>query len=188
MKTDLLEAALSALRNGGTLLYPTDTIWGIGCDATIYDAVDRLYTVKQRPHDKAMLILADEQMLPHNLPSEIRGLLIESHRPTTVILPVGLLALPIARNLPAADGTIGVRIPRFDFCQKLLKSLGHPIVSTSANLSGMPSPQSYGEIDPVIRQQVDYALPDDPSFHHPQISPSRIVRVTGGGDLTVIRD
>ena len=126
MTTQLLHTALAALRQGKTLLYPTDTIWGIGCDAANTNAIERIYAIKQRDHSKSMLILANEQMLAPHIPSEVRQLLLHSPRPTTVILPVDMLAVPIADNLPAADGTVGVRIPQFFFCQQLLHALGSP--------------------------------------------------------------
>lgn len=187
MVTHLLNNALTALRQGNTLLYPTDTIWGIGCDATCADAVERLYTIKQRNHENAMLILANNQMLAPNIPDEALHLLLHSMQPTTVILPVSMMALPIAHNLPAHDGTIGIRIPKFPFCQQLIQMLGHPIVSTSANLSGMPSPTSYDSIDTILKQRVDYSLPDDPSFHHPNTKSSRIVKILPDGTLTTLR-
>ena len=178
---------LPALRQGLTLLYPTDTIWGIGCDATNPDAVERIYAIKQRDHSKSMLILANEQMLSPHTPSEALQLLLHSSRPTTVILPATMLAIPIAHNLPAADGTVGVRIPQFDFCQQLLHHLGCPLVSTSANLSGHPSPATYADIDPILKQRIDCCLPDHPSFHHPATAPSRIVRLLPDGTLTTLR-
>ena len=178
---------LPALRQGQTLLYPTDTIWGIGCDATNADAVERIYAIKQRDHSKSMLILATGQMLsPHTPPEALQ--LLHSTRPTTVILPVGMLNTPIAPNLPAADGTVGVRLPQFAFCQQLLHALGSPLVSTSANLSGHPSPATYADIDPALKQRIDLCLPDHPAFHHPPVAPSRIVRLQPDGTLTTLRD
>ena len=183
-----VNTALAALRQGHTLLYPTDTIWGIGCDATNADAVERIYAIKQRDHSKSMLILATEQMLTPDTPAEALQLLLRSPRPTTVILPASMLAVPIAHNLPAADGTVGVRIPQFDFCQQLLHELGCPLVSTSANLSGYPSPATYADIDPTLKQRIDCCLPDHPSFHHPTIAPSRIIKVMLDGTLATLRD
>ena len=182
-----LDTALTALRQGLTLLYPTDTVWGIGCDAANPNAVERIYAIKQRDHSKAMLILATAQMLSPNLPDPILQLIHSTH-PTTVVLPISLLAVPIAHNLPAADGTIGVRIPQFDFCQQLLHELGSPLVSTSANLSGHPSPATYADIDPTLKQRIDCCLPDHPSFHHPPVAPSRIIKYFPDGTLTTLRD
>lgn len=188
MTTQLLHTALAALREGMTLLYPTDTIWGIGCDAANADAIERIYAIKQRDHSKSMLILANEQMLAPHIPSEARQLLLHSPRPTTVILPVDMLAVPIADNLPAADGTIGVRIPQFHFCQQLLHELGSPLVSTSANLSGQPSPTTYADIAPALKQRIDLCLPDHPAFHHAPTGSSRILRLNPDGSVTTLRD
>ena len=182
-----LSTALAALRQGQTLLYPTDTIWGIGCDAANPDAIERIYAIKQRDHAKSMLILATEAMLSPQIPTEALQLL-HSLRPTTVILPASMLAIPIAHNLPAADGTVGVRIPRFTFCQQLIQHLGTPLVSTSANLSGHPSPATYADIDPALKQRIDCCLPDHPAFHHPPVAPSRIVRLLPDGTLATLRD
>jgi L-threonylcarbamoyladenylate synthase len=184
----ILITALTALRKGQTLLYPTDTIWGIGCDASDADAVERIYAIKQRDHSKSMLILATEQMLSPDTPAEALQLLLHSLRPTTVILPASMLAVPIADNLPAADGTIGVRIPQFDFCQQLIQRLGSPIVSTSANLSGTSSPSCYEEINPLLMKRIDCCLPDHPSFHHAPTGSSRIVKVMPNGSLAILRD
>ena len=141
MNNDIIERALATLNVGGTLLYPTDTIWGIGCDAVNPSAIERVYAIKERDHSKSMLILASAEMLSPEVPSEVRQLLLESERPTTVVLPARYVTPTLPQNLLAADGTVGVRVPRMDFCQTLLRLFGRPIVSTSANFSGRPSPQ-----------------------------------------------
>lgn len=187
MNSVLIDNTLEALINGKTILYPTDTIWGIGCDATLADAIDRIYAIKERDHSKSMLILATEQMLSPTLPQNTREILLHSDRPTTVILPAEYISIQLAPNLLATDGTIGIRIPKFDFCQRLLSRLTHPIVSTSANLSGEPSPNSYDDISPTIIDRVDFALPNDQSFYHPIAGSSRILRVTNSGETIVIR-
>lgn len=187
MNNDIIERALATLNVGGTLLYPTDTIWGIGCDAVNPSAIERVYAIKERDHSKSMLILASAEMLSPEVPSEVRQLLLESERPTTVVLPARYVALPLPQNLLAADGTVGVRVPKMDFCQELLRLFRRPIVSTSANFSGRPSPQCYADIDEALKRRVDYSLPDDPSFHHPATGSSRILKVKTDGSLTVIR-
>lgn len=186
MKSSLIDSALEALRSGKTLLYPTDTIWGIGCDATLPAAVDRIFQIKERDHSKSMLVLANEKMLSPTLPPSIWELL-NSTKPTTVILPIDMMVLPLADNLTAMDGTIGVRIPRFDFCQELLDKLGHPIVSTSANLSGKPSPADYDSIEEEIKQRVDLALEDHESFHHADQGSSRILKMDESFNIIVLR-
>ena len=184
---DILATAFDALKNGHTLLYPTDTIWGIGCDAANWDAVERIYAIKERDHSKAMLLLVTASMLSRNMPVEVRGLLLESERPTTVIVPADMVCRKVAKNLPAGDGTIGVRVPRMDFCQQLLERLDSPIVSTSANFSGHPSPHCYGDIDESLKGRVDCCLPDSPLFWHPSVGSSRILKVEPDGRVTVIR-
>lgn len=188
MRSDLIEKALDTLRHGGTLLYPTDTIWGIGCDACCSLAVERIYDIKERNHSKAMLVLVNEEMLSPALPSTARNLLLHSDRPTTVILPQEFLLTNLAENLPANDGAVGVRIPKFDFCQALLERLGHPIVSTSANFSGRPSPTCYDDIEHALMERVDYSLPNDVSFSHPPQPSSRIVKLENDGKVVVIRN
>lgn len=187
MNNDIIERALATLNVGGTLLYPTDTIWGIGCDAVNPSAIERVYAIKERDHSKSMLILASAQMLSPEVPSEVRQLLLESERPTTVVLPARYVALPLPQNLLAADGTVGVRVPKMDFCQELLRLFRRPIVSTSANFSGRSSPQCYADIEEELKLRVDYCLPDDPSFHHPATGSSRILKVKPDGSLAVIR-
>lgn len=185
MKKPFLEPALKALCEGQTLLYPTDTIWGVGCDATNAQAVEKIYAIKERDHTKSMLVLASPAMLSPLLPTEAADLLLRSQRPTTVILPQNMLLAPLAENLPAHDGTVGVRIPNMDFCQQLLSAFGKPIVSTSANLSGHPSPASYEDIDPEILHRIDCPLPDHPDFHHPSTGSSTIVKLTPTGIITI---
>lgn len=187
MESSLIDSSLQILREGKTLLYPTDTIWGIGCDATCAEAVERIYAIKERDHKKSMLVLATEDMLSPALPEAVRNLLFCSEKPTTVILSHKLLQISLAENLPAQDGTIGVRIPKFAFCQALLTGLGHPIVSTSANLSGKPSPSKYEDIEEEIRQRVDFALPNDASFMHPDVGSSMIVKMSEDGAMQVLR-
>lgn len=200
----MILSALQTLRAGGTLIYPTDTIWGIGCDATNSNAVEKIYQIKERDHSKSMLILcADEAMLRQYIPNptpEALDLLLHSDRPTTVIFPNVLQlnkgTVPnlvpeeeyfLANNLLAADGSIGVRIPHMNFCQELLRAFGRPIVSTSANLSGHPSPTSYENIEKELIQRVDYCVPNSPNFASSCTNGSRIVKLTDDNEIIVIR-
>ena len=181
-------SAVATLRQGGTLLYPTDTIWGIGCDATNAAAVEKIYAIKQRDHSKSMLILCEDISMVHRFVGRVgekaMQLLLSQDRPTTVILPMteGLLAA----NLVAADGTIGVRIPQMVFCHEMLRLFGCPIVSTSANLSGNPSPRCYAEIDASLRTRVDYCVPATEERSSGS-SGSRIVKVLDSGRVLVLR-
>ncbi len=185
---ETVEDTLHHLRQGHTILYPTDTIWGIGCDATYSDAIERLYAVKRRDHSKSMLILcADTDMVRRYVPTATDAMLrhaTEGDRPTTVIFPH---AEGLPHNLLAADGSIGIRIPRHDFCQQLLRGLGHPVVSTSANLSGHPSPAAYADIETALKEQIDYCVPPLPLFDHATHVGSRIVKVEADGTVTLIR-
>ena len=149
--------------------------------------MERIYAIKERDHSKSMLILATADMLSTDLPQEVRALLLESDRPTTVVLPASYVAPTLPDNLLAADGTVGVRVPRMDFCQTLLRMFGRPIVSTSANLSGHPSPQCYADIAEELKQRVECCLPDLPEFRHPATGSSRILKVNPDGTVTVIR-
>ena len=188
MNDDIIKQAIAALENGGTLLYPTDTIWGIGCDATNANAVEKIYSIKQRDPNKSMLILCSdiEQLEKYvvSLPQVDSDIMKNSSKPTTIIYPE-------ARNLPASlvanDGSIGIRIPNMEFCQTLLRTFGKPIVSTSANFSGMPSAMNYKDIDPKIIQLVDYAVPNLPQFESKDYS-SRILKVDSSNNIIVIRD
>ena len=186
---EVLDAVVATLTVGGTLLYPTDTIWGIGCDAANADAVEKIYALKQRDHSKSMLILCSDVAMVERFVGSVSGrvgeLLCASERPTTVIMPLQNHLL--ADNLAAADGTIGVRIPRMDFCQRMLRLFGRPVVSTSANLSGRPSPASYAEIDEELKKQVDFCVPSEYEEKTAGQS-SRIVKLLSDGSVAVIRE
>ena len=162
----IIQKALVHLRNGNTILYPTDTIWGIGCDATNGDAVSKVFCIKQRSDVKSMLLLASSVTMLRKYVATVPGkalqLMADEQRPLTIIYPD-------ARNLPSAliaeDGSIGIRITRNAFCKELITRLDKPLVSTSANFSGIPYPESFDEIDPKIIEIVDYVIrwenPDD---------------------------
>lgn len=184
----VISMAKETIVSGGTLLYPTDTIWGVGCDATNADAVEKIYSVKQRDHSKSMLVLcADIDMVERfvgNVDERGRRELLSEERPTTVIMPMsaGMLAF----NMLASDGTIGVRIPRMDFCQRMLGAFGRPVVSTSANLSGQPSPKCFAQIDESIKKAVDFIVPAKYEIESSGQA-SRIVKVNGDGSVVVLR-
>ncbi len=188
MYDDLLQNSLETLRSGGVILYPTDTVWGIGCDATNADAVEKIYNIKRRDHTKSMLILADPQSFRTGNET-IDRLLLDCDRPTTVIIPISCLpvGITLADDLPSADKTIGIRLPRHQFCQELIRRLGNPIVSTSANYSGKPTPATYDEISVRLKQAVDYCVPNLPQFEG-NASPSRILKYNPNGEITTIRN
>ncbi|RPD47799.1 Sua5/YciO/YrdC/YwlC family protein [Hymenobacter sediminis] len=184
-----VEAAVDALLMQQVILYPTDTVWGLGCDAELPRAVEQVYKLKQRPAEKACIVLvADEQMfaryaevVPPNLPE----LLASQTRPTTYVVPG---SRHLAPNLLAPDGTIGLRVVLTDeFCQKIVRRLGHGLVSTSANLSGEPTPAIFSEVNPVLVRKADYVArwrQDDET----RSAPSRVVRVLPDGGVEVLRD
>lgn len=154
-----IEQCLFALRQGGVILYPTDTLWGIGCDATNADAVARIYKLKKRNDNKAMIVLVSEErdILRYvaNPDRAVFDYLSEREKPTTVIYPG---AIGLAENLTAKDGSIGIRICRDEFCRHLLKRFRKPIVSTSANFSGEAPPGNFAGISVDIKIGVDYIV------------------------------
>ncbi|MFM7838656.1 MAG: L-threonylcarbamoyladenylate synthase [Chitinophagaceae bacterium] len=182
-----LQKCIEVLRNGGIILYPTDTIWGIGCDATNAQAVKKIYQLKQRDESKSMIVLlADERDLYTYIAAPdpaIFDCLEQQTKPTTYILDH---ALGLAENLIHTDGSVGIRIVNDEFCKHLIKRLGKPIVSTSANISGSPSPRFFDEIDPAIISGVDYCVQYRRDDRQPR-QPSSIIRVNQDGTTTVLR-
>lgn len=185
-ETDI-ERCLDVLEQGGTILYPTDTIWGIGCDATNAAAVEKVFTIKERPGNKSMIILVpDEKDLLRyvaNPDPHIIDFLKETTKPTTVIYPN---AIGIADNLIHEDGTIAIRVVQEKFCRHLLRRFRKPIVSTSANLSGDPAPKKFSEILNHIRTSVDYVVnyrQDDET----EAESSALVRFGNNGEVVYLR-
>lgn len=182
----IVNPTVSALRLGKTILYPTDTIWGIGCDARNAEAVEKLYAIKERDHSKSMLVLVSDQWLKPNC-----QWITMSDRPTTYILPCELwepiLGNSVAPNLPAVDGSLGIRVPKHSFCQEVINRLGAPLVSTSANLSGYPSPTSYNDIEKALIERVDFCVPPLSMFDSHVINGSRIIKIALDGSQSVIR-
>ncbi|WP_046744189.1 L-threonylcarbamoyladenylate synthase [Kordia zhangzhouensis] len=185
--TEEIEKTLAQLQQGNTILYPTDTVWGLGCDATNPAAVAKIYQLKKREESKALICLvSDVHMLERfveNIPPVAYELLEAADRPTTIIYdnPVG-----IAKNLVAADCTLAIRIPANDFCQQLIRRFKRPIVSTSANISGQPTPKSYQEISQEILKGVDYVvnLQDENKVS----KPSTIIQLRSNGEIKIIRE
>lgn len=179
--------AAQALRSGGVILYPTDTVWGLGCDATNPEAVAKIYAIKRRAESKSMLtLMRNEAQVERYVrePEEIAfDLMREAVSPITVIFDG---ATGLAPNLVADDGSIGIRIPRERFCEELLRLFPRPVVSTSANVSGSPTPAFFHEIDPGIAAAVDYVAEyrrDDTTPHRP----SSIIKVSKGGVFKILR-
>lgn len=181
-----LEAILNVLKKGGTILYPTDTVWGIGCDACNADAVDKVYALKKRSEKKALICLvSDFSMLNQyveKVPEPAYDILKYSKKATTIVYDQ---PIRVAENLVAEDNTLGIRVVRDDFCQKIIKRLKKPIVSTSANISGQPTPKSFSEISPEILKGVDYVV-NLQRFKKPA-APSSIIKLSNDGKVQIIR-
>ena len=184
---DDLTKAVEVLRAGGIILYPTDTIWGLGCDATNQTAVKRIYEIKQREDSKSMLVLMENPNLLNSYIAEVPEIaweLIEvADQPLTIIYPK---AKNLAANLLATDGSVGIRITNEAFSQQLVQRFRKPIVSTSANISSQKSPQNYSEINDEVKKSVDYIVTyrqDDFS----KSKPSSIIKLGVGGQIEIIR-
>ena len=179
--------AVEVMRRGGIILYPTDTVWGIGCDATNAEAVSRVYQIKQRDDSKALICLVDSdarlQRYVRQVPDVAWQLIDCCDRPTTLILDG---AVNLAPNLIAPDGSIGIRITSEPFSHELCYRFQKAIVSTSANISGEPAAQNYRDIDPKIIEQVDYVCWTRRQEHLPH-KPSSIIKLGQGGEVTIIR-
>lgn len=181
-----LEKAHDVLKRGGLILYPTDTVWGIGCDATNAQAVDKIYALKKRQQSQAMICLVtDHRMLEQyveEVPEPAYDIINFSNSPTTIIYdyPVG-----IAENLIGKDNSLGIRVTQDEFCQKLIRKMRRPLVSTSANISGQKTPASFSEIDQEIFKGVDYIV----NLRQSQKStrPSTIIKLSNDGTVKVIR-
>lgn len=186
-----IKNAVAVLKRGGVILYPTDTVWGIGCDATNEEAVRRVYEIKQRDDSKALICLVDSdarlQRYVRNVP-DVAWQLIDSlkesdAKPTTLILDG---AINLAPNLIAEDGSIGMRITQEAFSKELCYRFQKALVSTSANISGEPAAQNYCDIDPRLVEAVDYVCWSRRQEHKPH-KPSSIIRLKENGEVTIIR-
>ncbi|HVU59142.1 MAG TPA: L-threonylcarbamoyladenylate synthase [Puia sp.] len=182
-----IDRSLAVLQAGGLILYPTDTIWGIGCDATNPEAVSKVYALKQRAETKSLIVLmADEKdILKYTSQPDLRifDYLHTVTRPTTIIYEG---AVGLAGNLIGADGTVAVRLVADPFCRHLIKRLRKPLVSTSANISGEPAPAFFSAIDPRVKEGVGYIVEHRQKDITPQ-EPSSIVRWNRDATITVIR-
>ena len=185
MKTEI-ENTIKVLAAGGTIVYPTDTIWGIGCDAKNEKAVAKVFDLKQRSESKSLIILVDSismlKLYIPSIPDEITRFLNDAKKPTSVIYnhPNGL-----AENVVAADNTVAIRIVQNEFCKTLIREFGKPIVSTSANFSNQPSPARFDEIDPLLLKQVDYIV-NLPAVESKNTA-SQIIKVGDHGEIEYIR-
>lgn len=178
--------AFEVIKNGGIILYPTDTVWGIGCDATNEEAVKKIFALKQREESKSMIVLVNGERMMHQVFNEIPEvawqILDFAEKPTTLILDK---PKNVAKNIIAEDNSLAVRMVTEPFCYKLMERMKKPLVSTSANISGMFTPKSFKEISPEILKGVDYVV----NLHHDKIcsNPSTIIKLTLDSQVKVIR-
>ena len=193
-----MQKALEVLRSGGIILYPTDTVWGIGCDATDPAAVAKVYEIKKRADSKSLVLLASDLDMICRYVKEIPEMAVQlvevNDKPMTIIYPGAVAGNPedkasrscLAYNTVAEDGTVGIRIPMMDFCQQLVAKFGRPIVSTSANISGEPTPKKFAEISAEIRDAVDHIV--DPSLEKGSTGQSSsIIKVGLDYSIEIIR-
>jgi len=185
MQEEILKA-YEVIKDGGIILYPTDTVWGIGCDATNPEAIAKIYALKKRAETQSMIVLMNGEKMMYNVFKEIPEtawqILDLSENPTTLILDK---PRNVAPNIIASDNTLGVRIVKEPFCFKLLERMKKPLVSTSANISGEPTPKSFKEISPEIIKGVDYVV----NLHRDKIAgkPSTIIKLTNDSQVKIIR-
>jgi L-threonylcarbamoyladenylate synthase len=185
--TEEINKALKYLEEGKIILYPTDTIWGVGCDATDQQAVNRIYQLKKRVESKSMIILLDDaEKLRHyvsEVPEITMDLVNSIESPLTVIYQG---AKGLAKNVIASDGTVAIRVTNDTFCKELISQFGKPIVSTSANVSGTADPIAFSQIPMVIKKGVDYIV-DHNRDRIVKARASRIIKLEPNGEFTVIR-
>lgn len=182
-----IKKALEVLKEGGTILYPTDTVWGIGCDATNKDAVAKVYKIKEREESKSLIVLLDNEQKLNKYLNDVPGVawdLIEfTEKPLTIIYPG---ARGLAPNAIAEDGSVGIRITKDEFCKKLIYKFNKPIISTSANISGKPTPRNFSEIPDAIKKGVDYVV-NYRQHEKNNPPPSTIIQLQMNGEFKIIR-
>ena len=202
-QTEIISEALAVLRAGGLILYPTDTVWGIGCDATNPAAVAKVFALKKRPDSKSLVLLASDLDMVARYIKVIPPIAVDlvevNDRPMTLVYPGAICGRKpaegeearaerhlLAWNTVAEDGSVGIRIPMMDFCRDLVARLARPLVSTSANLSGEPSPHVFAEVSQEIRDGVDYVV--EPYLEKGATGlASQIIKVEVDGQVTIIR-
>ena len=193
----ILAEAVQVLRDGGIILYPTDTVWGLGCDATNPEAVRKVFAIKRRDDSKSLVLLASDLDMVAKYVKAVPGIAVDlvevNDAPMTLIYPEGLISqvgkpdrFHLAPETVAEDGSVGIRIPMMEFCRDLAFRLGRPLVSTSANISGEPTPKSFREVTEPIRAAVDYTVP---AFLEKGATgkASQIIKVGYGGEVEIIR-
>lgn len=187
MLNDQIRQALAVLKDGGVILYPTDTVWGLGCDATNEQAVEKINAIKGRSSDKSFIILLDTdaklQSYVTEIPEVAYDLIEYTENPLTIIFSG---AKNLAKNVINADGSVGIRVVKHDFCEQLIHRFRKPITSTSANLSGEPTPKTFDEISDEIKEAVDYVVDWEQDLNVDK-KPSTIMKLAPGGQFSFIR-
>lgn len=182
-----INKALEVLKNGGIILYPTDTIWGLGCDATNKEAVEKIYALKKRTESKSLIVLLDTdnkiQSYVNDVPEVAYDLIEYAEHPLTIVFSK---AKNLAENVINEDGSVGIRVTSHEFCKELVQRLRKPIVSTSANISGKPSPKNFQEIDNSIKAGVDYIVGLEQN-DNTEKRPSTIMKLEPDGKFAFIR-
>ncbi|WP_435622988.1 L-threonylcarbamoyladenylate synthase [Flagellimonas sp.] len=182
-----INQCIEILKAGKLILYPTDTVWGIGCDATNEEAVKQIYSLKNRDDSKALVCLvAHQAMLERHVkqvPDVAYDIMDFATKPTTIVFdePIG-----VAKNLVADDNTLAIRVASDVFCQRMIQKFGKPIVSTSANISGEPTPKDFQSISPKILKGVDYVV--NLPLENTNAPPSSIIKLSNDGQVKVIRE
>lgn len=183
-----IQKALKILKSGGVILYPTDTVWGLGCDALNVRAINKVYRIKQRSVSKSLIVLLDnfENLNKYvaQVPDIVEDLIGSIEKPVTVIYDY---ARNLPKNLISSEGTVAIRIVKDEFCRRLIKELGHPLISSSANISGEETPLVFSQISQRIIDQVDYVV----KLSHDQFNQAKastIIRIYASGVYEIIRD
>jgi len=181
-----IEKTINILKKGGTILYPTDTVWGIGCDATNAEAIDKIFRLKQREESKSLICLVSDfkmlQQYVEEVPEVAYDVLKHAVKPTTIVYD---RPLRVAENIIANDNTLAIRVVRDPFCGKLIRKFKRPIISTSANISGAPTPKNFKEIAAAILEGVDYVV--NLPLQKKGVKPSSIIKIGGDSTVKIIR-
>lgn len=184
---EIIKETITYLKEGKTILYPTDTIWGIGCDATNAKAVQKVYKIKRREESKSMIVLLDSADklgdYMKKVPEVAYDLIENMENPLTIIYPE---AIGFAKNVIAKDKSIAIRVVKNEFCIELIKAFGKPIVSTSANISNEPAPLTFSKISEQIKDEVDYTV-DLYQNQINKVKPSTIIKLEADGEFKIIR-
>ncbi len=182
-----IQKALEALKEGKTILYPTDTIWGLGCDATNEAAIKKIYQIKNRAESKSLIVLVNSEAMLNkylsDIPSIAWDLIDTTEKPLTIVYPSARL---LAKNAIASDGSIAIRLVKNEFCQQLIHRFNKPIISTSANFSGEKSPALYKDISEDLKKLVDYEVQLS-SYYSLKGQPSSIIKLSMNGEIQLIR-